>query len=458
MGCRSCVLAVVLLTGRPAVALPPDAPRLASATRTFVAFAGEPAPIKVSWSPVSGAARYRARWTSGTQVYDRELKDTVFERPEPTPGQHVLTVTAIDANGLEGAPSDLLIDVVRIEATAPGAKSGSGGMPASGAFAIGAKFSSPGLSCQLGPGTVGADVVAKVAGAFALRCGGDPGQPTVEVPVVIAPVVVSGELAPIARETETRLHVTIASVGAIGDQLEIAAIGDLDLGTAIRVPGGLDIPVTPSSTAAGAGLVVRANSVELGRVAIELVDAPPPYTPPSPEPDWFALDLGAQIGAFLPPDVGGAASAIGHPLAPGDTLTGGPLAGLRVGVFPTRRVGLEVESGVATSSYTGRLGVAALMINRGSVAVRLVEEGRFGLRAMLGGDVLTTLTKGGTSVVGSVGGLHYGAAFTIETRPGVSVRLEALHVITVAQDAGYAHCLEVQIGVVTRLGRRDRWK
>lgn len=457
MGSRSCVVAMVLLASGPAAALPPDAPRLTTASRTFVAFAGEAAPVKVTWSPVAGAARYRARWTSGAQTYDRELTDTVFERPEMTPGEHVLTVTAIDAAGIESAPSDLRIDVVRVEATAPGAKTTSG-RPASGAFAVGAKFSSPGLSCQLGPGTSGMDVVAKVAGAYPLRCGGEAGQPAVEVPVIIAPVIVSGDLAPIARDTETKLHLTIASVGAIGDQLEIAAIGDLDLGAALRVPGGLDIPVTPSETATSAGLIVRANGVELGRVAIDLVDKPAPYQPPVPEPDWFALDLGAQIGAFLPPDVGGAANDIGHPLDPDDTLTGGPYAGLRLGLFPTRRVGFELESGVVTSSYTGRLGVVPLMINRGSIVGRLVEDGRFGLRGLLGGDILTTLGDGGTNKVGSVGGLHYGAAFTIETRPGVSVRLEALHVITVAQDAGYAHCLELQIGVVARLGRRDRWK
>lgn len=458
MGSRSCVLAVVMLASGTAAALPPpDAPKLSSSSRTIVAFAGEAAPIRVSWPPVSGAARYRARWTSGARIYDRELTDPLFERPELTPGQHVLTVIAIDSDGVESAPSEVVIDVVRVEATPPGARSASG-LPPSGAFAVGATFSSPGLPCQLGSGAAGPDVVARVAGAFELRCGGTPGQPTIQVPVVIAPVIVSGDLAPIARETETRLHLTIASVGAIGDQLEIAAIGDLDLGPALRVPGGLDIPVTPSATATEAGLIVRASGVELGRVSIDLVDAPAPYVPPSPAPDWFALDLGAQIGAFLPPDVGGAASSLGHPLDPDDTLTGGPFAGVRIGLFPVRRVGLEVESGIVTSSYSGRLGVVPLMISRGSIAARLVEDGRFGLRGLLGGDVLTTLSDGGTSKVGSVGGLHYGAAFTIETRPGVAVRLEALHVITIAQDAGYAHCLELQIGVVTRLGRRDRWK
>jgi len=445
----------VVLAASPARATP-EPPKLAAGTRTFAVFAGRAAPIKLTWAPVPGAARYRVRWTSGGLTTEIETVQPVFERGETTPGKHTLTLTAIDSGGLESAPTDIAIDVIGIEATAPGSKT-----PApspTGAYAIGAKFSSPGLRCQLGTGAPAAEVIARVAGAFGLRCGGDPGQPTVEVPVVIAPVVVASELAPVARDTETRLHVTVASVGAIGDHLEIAAIGDLDLGPAERVAGGLDIPVTASADATSAGLVIRANSVELGRIAIDLVDKPKPQIIPPPEYNWFALDLGAHIGGFLPPDVGASASNLGQPLDPNDSLSGGPLLGIRLGLFPTRRVGVELEESVGTSAYTGRLGTAALLLTKGQLAVRIGDEGRFGLRGLIGGDALTTLTSAGTSRVGTLGGVHYGGAFTIETRPGVSVRLEALHVITVAQDAGYAHCLEVQIGVVTRLGRRDHFR
>ncbi len=471
MGARACLLGCAWLAASPAWAAPapkpvprPEtarpallaAPKIATGARTFVAFAGQPAPVRIAWSPVPGAARYRARWSLGAKVVDLDLSQTAFERPETQPGQHLLTVFAIDANGIESPPADMAVDVVAVTALAPGARIAAAPPPA--AFAIGAKFSSPGLRCQLGSNAPGLEVVATVAGAVGLRCGGDPGQPRIEVPIVIAPVIVNGELAAVPRATATRIHLTIASVGAIGDHLEVAAIGDLDLGPAERVAGGLDIPVTAGATAVSAGLIVRANGAELGRVALDLVDPPNPVYLPPPELDWVAVDLGAHIGGFIPPDVGAEASSLGHPIDPDDTIASGPLFGLRVGLFPTRRVGIELESAIATTSYSGRLGVAALMINRGQLAVRLVDDGRFGLRSLIGADILTTLSSGGTSKVGTLGGLHYGAAFTIETRPGVSVRIEALHVITIAQDAGYAHCLELQIGVVTRLGRRDRWK
>ncbi len=472
MGARACVLGCAVLAtsqawtapaSRPPGSVRPSpapaplpAPVLAAVTRTFVAFAGQPAAVRLTWSPVAGAARYRARWTSGTKVSELEASQPVFERAESEPGKHLLTVVAIDASGIESPPVDITVDVVAVTALAPGSRIAPA--PAPAAFAIGATFSSPGLRCQLGSNAPGVEVVARSAGAVGLQCGGDLGQPRIEVPVVIAPVIVGGELAPVARATTTRVHLTIASVGAIGDKLEVAAIGDVDLGPAQRVAGGLEVPVTAGASAVSAGLIVRAHGAELGRVALELVDPPKPVWLPPREFDWVAVDLGAHVGGFVPPDIGAGASSLGHPVDPGDTISSGPLFGVRVGLFPTRRVGLEAESAVATTSYTGRLGVAALLLNRGQLAVRLVEDGRFGLRGLLGGDVLTTLSNGGTSKVGSLGGVHYGAAFTIETRPGVSVRIEALHVMTLAQDAGYAHCLELQIGVVTRLGRRDRWK
>ena len=93
-----------------------------------------------------------------------------------------------------------------------------------------------------------------------------------------------------------------------------------------------------------------------------------------------------------------------------------------------------------------------------SLLDRIAEEGRFGLRALVGGGMLALLSESGTSQAGAIGSMHYGGAFSVETRRAVSVRLQALHVISVARDAGYAHCLELTIGVVTRLGRRDRWK
>jgi hypothetical protein len=461
---RACLVACALLGVTPVSATPgpkarpPSAPAIAAGNRTFVAFVGQPAPVRLAWSPVSGATRYRARWTDSGAHIDVELPGTAtaFERSESTPGHHQLSVVAIDANGLESPPTQVAIDVVTVVGIAPGADEPSA--PSSGAFAIGARFSSPGLRCQLGAGELADQVFATRAGASVLRCGGEAGQPKIEVPVVITPVIVSAEVAPVRRETPTRIHISVASVAPIGDHLDVEAIGDLDLGDAERTAGGLDVPITAAAGSANAGLVIRAGTVELGRFDLALVDAAPAVAGSSTDSAWFALDLGARIGAFMTPQDGRGATFLGKPTDPNDTLASGPFAGLSVGLFPLRRIGLEVQAAIATPSYTGRFGVAAMLLTRAQIAARLVDDQSYGLRLLVGGDILGVLTEAGTSHRSAIGGVHYGVAFTVETRPNVSVRFEALHVITVAQDAGYAHCLEVSVGVVTRLGRRDRWR
>jgi hypothetical protein len=86
--------------------------------------------------------------------------------------------------------------------------------------------------------------IATTPGATTLSCGGEPGQPRVDVPVAIAPVVIAGPTVPIVRATPTRIHITVASVAPIGDRLQAEPIGDLALGEVERSEMGIDVPVT----------------------------------------------------------------------------------------------------------------------------------------------------------------------------------------------------------------------
>jgi len=449
------LLAATLAEATPS--RPPATPAIAAGTRTFVAFGGAPAPVRLTWAPMPGVARYRARWTDAGAQIDIELPGTAaaFERAENTPGRHQLSVTAIDAAGRESPPAELAVDIVTVAAIAPGTDEPT--VPATTAFAIGARFSSPGLICKLGHGVPAAQVVATVPGAALLACGGEAGQPRVEVPIVIAPVRVAGPIAALVRDRTTRVHVTIASVAAIGEQLDVEAIGDLELGDAERTERGLDVAVTVRAGAATGALLVRAGAVELGRVELVLVDPPAAPAAPSTRALWFALDAGVQVGGFFPPSEGGGASTLGNPTDPADAVTSGALIGGRLGIFPTRRVGLEVEASLVMAGYADRPGVATLAVTRAQLAVRFVDERQLGLRVLAGADLIGVLDEQATSRRDAVGGVHYGAAFTIETRRNLWLRLQALHVVTTARDAGYAHSIELQLGLVTRLGRRDRW-
>ena len=437
----------------------PHAPAIGRAQYTVAAFAGRPAPIQIAWPALAGTSRFRARWTDAGGSVDLDLPGTAtrFERSEATAGHHQLSVVAIDEHGVESAPAEVAIDVVPITAIPPG---GSTAHPAPGpAFAIGSSFTSPGLACRLGDAPAAREVTASTPGATTLSCGGEPGQPRVDVPVVIAPVVIAGPTAPIARETPTRIHLTVASVAPIGEHLQVEPVGAVALGPIERTAMGLDVPVTALAGAAGIGLVVRAGGFELGRIGLDLVDRTPSPGQAERPIEWFALDLGGQVGALVMLSEGKAATALGMPSNPADTLTSAPLFGAHAGLFPTRRVGVEGELSFAFPGYLGHPGVSFITSARAQLAARLVEDQRYGLRIFGGAGVLGVLARDETSRRTVNGAVHWGGAFTIETRPDLWLRIEALHVITTAQDAGFAHSVELQLGVVTRLGRRDRsWR
>jgi hypothetical protein len=153
---------------------------------------------------------------------------------------------------------------------------------------------------------------------------------------------------------------------------------------------------------------------------------------------------------------GRSAVALGTPADPYDELTGAPLVGGRLGIFPTRRAGLEAELSLAAPGYRGGRGTAALLVSRLHLATRLLEGDGVDLTLLTGAGIFGLLSTERTSSRDAAGEVHYGAAFSVELRGALRLRLAALHAITTARDAGYAHCAELQLGVVTRLGRRDR--
>ena len=194
----------------------------------FAAFAGRPAAIKLAWPPVADAARFHARWTGGGDADENDLSGSAigFERSEAAPGHHTLSIVAIDAQGRASEPAEVAIDVVAITAIHAGSDAAADNIAASApAFAIGSRFASPGLACRLGSGAAASEAVATAAGATTLTCGGEPGQPRVEVPLVIAPVLVDGPTQPIVREAPTRVHVTIASVAPLVTVISRSASG-----------------------------------------------------------------------------------------------------------------------------------------------------------------------------------------------------------------------------------------
>jgi hypothetical protein len=455
----------------PAAAQPrPPAPRKLLEAPVFTvrpqgalsAFIGEGVNVVVGWRPVGEAARYRVTLTNlaSNSATDIETASVRFEKPGIAPGRYQLTVTAIDASGMEGALSEALpLNVMEVRATPPGADKPL--PPTRGAYAIGTRFSVPAMHCEVSSAPIDDLLVLPEnelqitqPGIATLRCAGIPGY--LEKQLVIAPITLAVASASVQRGATSVVHVTFASVASIGPRIDVQAFGDITVGEPARTDFGLDVAVSAPVAAKTGGLIVQAGKLELGRIELALTDAPRPPPPPPREPlHWQALDLGGQIGAFFPPTGVMSATTIGRPTSAGDVVTAGPLAGARLGFFPIARVGLEGEISMIVGGYGDESGVSQILAMRVQLAVRAVEAGRFGLRLIGGAGTWMTLRNHGTSQRATEAEVHMGAAVTVEMSPKLWLRFQLTDLVTAARDDGYAHVIETQLGIFTRFGRTD---
>lgn len=439
-----------------------DAPQVQVVPRAFPSWARTGATVRVTWQPVAGAVRYHAMWTGPDgKPADTWSQSTAFHREKLPPGHYTLQIAAMDAQGLEGAlTAQLPIDVVEVSATPPGKDAAEA--PTRGSYAVGTRFASEGLACTLGGRSSservkGApeEVRAATAGLVELRCGDK-----LVAPIVIAPVIVASKEAPLPRGQTTSVHVNVASAGAIGDHLKVDAIGDAKLAGAVeRTAFGITVPLEVAADAQAAAIAVGGDGLELGRVGFELVDPPqPPPPPPVPGTAWAAFDLSVVAGGFIPTATGTNTSAptIGHPTSYLDNVTAGPLFGPRLGFYPTPRLGIEAQAEMMTLP-TERGNRVATFGTRGQLALRVFDSGPMGVRLFAGAGVVRTLQDSLSSQPSTSGEVHYGFAFAVEATDSVGIRLDAADIVTTARDAGYAHNLELELALVARLGRHDRW-
>jgi hypothetical protein len=463
---RLALLLGCALSGQAAAQSAPglEAPELTIFPQGALAtFAGATVDAVVGWRPVVGAIGYRVTLTdAGGHATAIDTTQLRFEKTGLAPGTYQVTIAAIDRSGAPGTASEPLpLNVLEVRALPPGAERPM--PPTRGAYAAGTRFSVAGMHCEFGDSPiddllVGAENEARMpmAGVARLRCAGIPGY--LEKLVVIAPIQVSAASPRIVRGETTTVRIAIATVAAVGERLEVHATRDVEVGQVRRTELGLEVPVTATAKAAHATLSVLASGTELGRVQLELVDAPPPPPPPPLPPIQFsAFDIGGFIGLFAPPTGAMDATTLGHPTEDGDVITGGPSVGLHLGFFPVSRVGIVGEAKLIAGGYANEADISKILGLRGSLEVRALESGRVGLRIFGGAGSLTTLETRGTSQRATDTALHGGAAFSVETSPNLWLRLQFSDVVTTSRHNDYAHCFDMQLSVVTRLGRRDHF-
>jgi hypothetical protein len=438
-----------------------DAPNLQTRSRSLAAFGGGGADIKVTWTAVPGAVRYHTMWQRGdSKPVDTWSQSLVFQKESVHAGHYTLTVSAMDAAGMEGALSQqLAFEIADVAAVPPGKAAPE--PPTRGAYAVGTVFSVPGLTCTLGGQTLAKQtkedatkVRATGAGLGELHCGDK-----ISAPVVIAPVTLGNKEEPLPRGETTTVHVTIGSVATVGDQIDVVGIGGAKpAGPAKRTAFGLDVPLAIAPDAEAAAIALSSSGLELGRTGFDLYDrAAPPPPPPPPGSAAGAFDLAFAAGAFVPTASGmdGASPDIGHPTKPADVVGTGVSFGPRFGLYLVPRVGIEAQASFITMPVSDqRIGAFAA---RGQIAIRALESPYIGARLILGAGSISVLEGARTVTPNTSGEVHYGLAVAVVTTPGVSLRADVLDVMTTSIDRGYAHNLELELAVVARFGRRDRW-
>lgn len=454
------ILTFLVVTASGASAAPRlDAPMVATRAKTLASFGGGGADVHVTWPAVKGATRYHVIWVApGQKPVETWSRSQAFQKDKLLAGHYSLTIAAMDEGGVDGVPQTVTFDVIDVNATPPGKQTPE--PPARGAFAIGTIFGLPGTTCTLGGMSderVKTDptlVRATRPGLSTLHCGDK-----LETPIVIAPVVIATTEAPLPRGDTTTVHVVVASVGNIGDQLKVTGLsGATTAGEPKRTPFGLDVPLAIAPDAEVAAVAISGGGIELGRTGFDLTDKPPP--PPAPEAPGsaaFALDVAVAAGGFIPTATGTnmSAPAIGKPTASRDVIDAGAMYGPRLGLYLVPRVGLEFEGDILTVPSNGTR--IAAFGGRGQLTVRAAESKYIGARLIAGAGLIRPLQDNGTLTQVTSGEVHYGLAVALMTTPGVSLRADALDVMTTARDRGYSHNLELELAVVVRFGRRDHW-
>jgi hypothetical protein len=454
------ILAALVVSGSLAAAgTRLDAPMVSTHGNTLASFGGSSAAVHVTWRAVPGAKRYHVIWVApGQKPAETWSTALSFQKEKLAAGHYSLTIAAMDEGGVDGVPQTLAFDVIDVNATPPGKQAPE--PPTRGTYPIGTVFGLPGTTCTIGGMSderVKTDptlVRAARPGLATLHCGDK-----LDAPIVIAPVRIATTEPPVPRGDTTTVHVIVATVGSVGEQLAVTGIGGAKTaGELKRTPFGLDVPLAIAPDAETAAVAVSANGLELGRTGFDLYDKPPPPPPPEAESSAaFALDLAFAGGTFLPTATGTnmSAPAIGHPTASRDVIDAGAMFGARFGLYLVPRVGLETEGDILTVPSNGTR-IAALGW-RGQFAFRVAESRYIGARLIAGGGIIRPLQDNGTLTQVTSGEVHYGVGVALVTTPGVSLRADALDVVTTARDRGYSHNLELELAVVARFGRHDRW-
>ncbi|MCE9575876.1 MAG: FecR family protein, partial [Deltaproteobacteria bacterium] len=444
--------------------LPPAPAWVADAPDRFVSLGGAGATVAARWVAVPVAARYRV-----TVLADGDVDVTAVVAPATATGfelhglpagHYRARVATIDADDFEGIRSpDFAFEVIDAAVIPAGATEPLAAAPppvadpeagadltapvAAPLVAVGTHVRADGLTC---------DPIASTADT-ALRCRDAAGAALAPAPVQVVAVTVAAASATaattIARDRITTVELALSSAAPLGPHFLAVASEGVTVVAVRPIAGGLavDLQAGPTAGATGRLRVVASGEPPIEVAAVDLAIAAPAAATPSPRPDAPAprspvLELGgfAGVRTFAP------GNALGAPASAATELAAGPLAGVRLGYFPTAAIGGEVELAAIAGRYAGIDGAAELASVRANLVVR--RQGRhLGGRLLLGLGA-DALLASGRSASDNAMLVDLGAAGTFTTDSGLTLRLDLRDDISRSDAGERAHGLEATLGLL----------
>lgn len=463
--------------------LPPTPAWIERGPATFVAVGELGGTIQAEWGAIAGAASYRVEVSEdpeGSEVLTSQGVPASIHRFEAQglpAGDYYASVAAVDGDAFESPPSErLLLTVVRVGLISPGAAplprlepTAEGAAPGPMRVLRGTRLDVPaGLRCRVDDGVPSRVPVLADAGEHTVSCLTDDASPVPGFAVmVIAPkLAAEAEAHTAVRGRTTVVELSIAAEVPLPRRLWLEAPDGLMVTTpvATETPGRWRARVHADAGAPSeASLRVMADAggdpVELGRIALTVEDPPAATPAPAPEPaperpERHMVEGGLYGGVVLPsPRHNLFQASLGEQGLAWERLA--PAAGafgLRLGYYPIRWVGAELEQGLAPTRTRETDQRVSLFSVRAHVLGQLPWR-------------LTPTVHAGAGVIGitndsALGGeidtvIYFGAGAKLYATRWLVVRLDVRDAITEARGSGVAHSPEILLGVGAVLGRRS---
>ncbi len=429
----------------------PAVPAWSMPVTAWVALRGAPSHADLGWAAVPTAATYRVavRDAAGEVVTAQVVQTPMLSIALPVSADpYRVTVSAIDADGFESAPSASLAitlaegGIVPIGSSTPLAE-----VPAH--VTAGSAVVAPrGMTCRAGGGSTADRTVLSAAGPTTIACTTADGRTVAPfvVDVVGASIEVAGARGDLvlARGERRTFPIEIASGGAIGDQIDVDVTAGIPSSMKRLGPTRFEVTLTASDDAPEQGAItILAGGATLASRRITIGRAAMP--PAVGRGDRWSLGV---LGGYHYLALGSAAD-LGDPDRPGDELAGGILGGIRGG-WSRSWLGLEAEAAFANVAHVTTSGHATVLATRLFVQARRVS-GPTTLGVSVGAGVQTVTGSGigthhDTDPVGSLGVL---AAYR---RGRISYRLDVRYDLCAATD-GVAQGIDASVGASFEFGR-----